>query len=75
MENKDLKYSDQFSCIVSVYNRVIYQRQCRALLKILLDKVEIILVDDESTDSSGNILACYLKANDFIKVIYYGCFG
>lgn len=59
------------SIIVPVYNVENYLADCiDSLLKIQIDKVEIILIDDGSTDSSGKIADKYASQNNKIKVIH-----
>lgn len=59
------------SIIVPVYNVENYLADCiDSLLKIQIDKVEIILIDDGSTDSSGKIADKYAAQNNKIKVIH-----
>lgn len=58
------------SCIIPVYNVEKYIAECiDSVLNQTLDNVEIILVDDGSTDSSGSICSEY--ANKFPKCIKY----
>lgn len=60
------------SIIIPVYNVELYLREC--LLSILLQKryfrLELILVDDGSVDSSGEICDEYSLNYSFIKVIH-----
>lgn len=59
------------SIIVPTYNVEIYARQCfDSLLGQTLKEIEIILVDDGSTDSSGSICDEYAKADPRITVIH-----
>lgn len=60
------------SIVVPVYNVEKYLNECvDSLLKQTYKNIEIILVDDGSTDSSGNICDEYLeKYPDIIKVVH-----
>lgn len=59
------------SIIVPTYNVEMYVRQCfNSLLHQTLDDIEIILVDDGSTDSSGSICDEYAKIDSRVKVIH-----
>lgn len=59
------------SIIVPVYNVEKYLRQCiKSLINQTYSKIEIILVDDGSTDSSGSICDEYSKNNLNISVIH-----
>ncbi len=62
----------KFSILVPVYNVEKYIEQCvESLLSQTYKDVEIILVDDGSTDSSGEICDRYQKENpDIVKVIH-----
>jgi glycosyltransferase involved in cell wall biosynthesis len=59
------------SVIVPVYNVEQYLRRCvDSILTQSYQNLEIILVDDGSTDSSGDICDWYKKQNGRIKVIH-----
>lgn len=59
------------SIIVPVYNVELYIDQCvNSLINQTLKNIEIILVDDESTDNSGRICDQYEKKYNNIKVIH-----
>lgn len=61
----------QISVIVPVYNTKKYLRRCiDSLLIQTLPEIEIILVNDGSTDGSGEICDAYAKANANIRVIH-----
>lgn len=60
-----------FSIIVPVYNIEKYLKQCiSSILNQKFGDYEIILVDDGSTDSSGEICDFYQKQDKRIKVIH-----
>ena len=57
------------SIIVPVYNVKDYLKEClESILKAYRGGVEVIVVDDGSTDNSGEICEEYAKKYDFIKV-------
>lgn len=59
------------SVIIPVYNTEKYLSTCiESVLQQTKVSLEIILVDDGSKDSSGNICDDYAKKNDNIKVIH-----
>ena len=61
--------SPKISIIIPVYNVEAYLRECLdSLLKQSLKNIEIICVDDESTDSSYEILEEYRKKDKRIKI-------
>ena len=56
------------SVIVAVYNAEKYLRKCLdSLFAQTLDGIEVVVVDDGSTDSSPGILAEYASRSDKIK--------
>lgn len=62
---------DLISVIVPVYNVENYLEQCvNSILQQTYDKIEIILVDDGSTDGSGKICDDYAKASNKIAVYH-----
>lgn len=59
------------SIVVPVYNSATWLDQCvKSLLHQTYKKIEIILVDDESTDESGKICDYYSKQDDRVKVVH-----
>lgn len=67
--NKSCLY--QLSCIVPVYNVEQYINDCvESLLQVSSIRMEIILVDDGSTDSSLDILDRYAAKYTHVKVIH-----
>lgn len=59
------------SIVVPVYNTEKYLSQCvDSLINQSIDNIEIILVNDGSTDSSGKICDDYMKQDNRIKVIH-----
>ena len=59
------------SIVVPVYNVAKYLKRCvDSLIKQTYDNIEIILVDDGSTDGSSSICDDYAKTNSMIKVIH-----
>lgn len=68
-----MKSSDQIlvSVIVPVYNVERYLKRCvESILEQTHKNIEIILIDDGSTDSSGMICDEYSKTEDLIKVVH-----
>lgn len=60
------------SIIVPVYNKEKFLKECVESienLEISKDKIEVLFIDDLSTDNSYEILKEYEKQNDFVKVI------
>ncbi|MBQ8828028.1 MAG: glycosyltransferase [Clostridia bacterium] len=63
--------SPLISILVPVYNVEKYLRQCiDSIIAQIYKNIEIILVDDGSTDSSGTICDEYSKKDSRIKVIH-----
>lgn len=61
----------KFSVIVPVYNVEKYIEECLdSILKQDYDNYEILLIDDGSTDNSGNICEIYAAKNEKIKVFH-----
>ena len=61
----------KFSVIVPVYNVEKYIEECLdSILKQDYDNYEILLIDDGSTDKSGNICEIYASKNEKIKVFH-----
>ncbi len=59
------------SVIMPVYNTESYISKCmESVLNQSLKDIEIICVDDGSTDSSGQILDNYAKEDDRVKVVH-----
>ena len=64
------------SVIVPVYNVEKYLNKCiDSIVNQSYDNLEIILVDDGSTDNSGTICDIYAKNDSRIKVIHQECSG
>lgn len=62
--------SPQFTIIVPVYNTEKYLKKCMAsLLEQTLKNIEVILIDDGSTDNSGKICDSFL-ADERVRVIH-----
>ena len=63
--------SDLISVVVPVYNVEKYVGQCiESIINQTYKNLEIILVDDGSTDNSGKICDEYAKKDNRIKVIH-----
>ena len=61
----------ELSVIVPIYNMEKFLYQCvDSILNQTLKDIEIILVDDGSTDGSGQICEEYVKNNDNIQVLH-----
>lgn len=67
-ESKQYEY--KLSVVVLVYNTEYYLEDCLdSLVNQTLDNIEIICVNDESTDNSLNILKQYARKYDNIRII------
>lgn len=66
------KSSDiKVSVIVPVYNEELYLHEClRSLVNQTLNEIEVILINDFSTDSSGDICEEYFRSYPRFKVIH-----
>lgn len=65
------QYNDLITVIVPVYNVEKYLERCiESIINQTYKNLEIILVDDGSTDNSGNICDEYAKKDERIKVIH-----
>lgn len=63
--------NDKLSIVVPIYNVEKYLRKCiNSLINQTYKNIEIILVDDGSSDSSGNIADEYAEKDSKIKVIH-----
>lgn len=64
------------SFVIPIYNVERYLRECIESIAVQVEKlevndlIEVILVNDGSTDSSGNICNDYARQKDYIKVIH-----
>lgn len=59
------------SVIVPVYNKEAYLRDCvDSILAQTYRKIEVILVDDNSTDESAEICDAYARADERVRVIH-----
>lgn len=68
-----MKQSQQYliSIIVPVYNKKEYLEQCvDSILAQSYKRLELLLVDDESSDGSGEICDRYAKKDSRVKVIH-----
>lgn len=62
---------DMISVVVPVYNVELYLDKCiNSILVQSFENIEIILVDDGSTDDSGNICDRYVAIDNRVKVIH-----
>ena len=61
----------KISVIVPVYNKINYLEQCiDSILSQTYDNLELLLVDDESTDGSGEICDQYADQDERVKVFH-----
>lgn len=65
------KESYKISVIVPVYNKELYLKECiESILHQTYRNLELLLVDDESTDNSGAICDSYGKSDERVTVIH-----
>ncbi len=65
------KYSPKVSVIIPVYNVKMYLRQCiESVIQQTYDNLEIILIDDGSTDGSAEICDEYTEIDGRIKAVH-----
>ncbi|MBR4667274.1 MAG: glycosyltransferase family 2 protein [Butyrivibrio sp.] len=63
--------SKMVSVIVPIYNTECYLKRCiDSIVSQTYKNIEIILVDDGSTDESGNICDLYVNSDDRVSVIH-----
>lgn len=68
---RDNSNTPKVSIIVPVYNTELYLVECiNSLIGQTYSNIEIILIDDGSTDKSGQICDDYSESYDFIRVIH-----
>ena len=61
----------KISVIIPVYNVESFLKECvDSIINQTYENIEIILVDDGSTDNSGKICDKYTKIDDRIKVFH-----
>ena len=71
LNNARNDYSPKVSIIVPVYNAADYLVECLdSIICQTLYEIEILLVDDGSTDKSGEICDEYLKKDNRIRVLH-----
>lgn len=62
---------DLISVIIPVYNVEMYLEKCiNSIIKQIYNNIEIILVDDASTDNSGSICDQFAKKHNNIKIFH-----
>ena len=67
----DLLNNELISIIVPVYNMEKYLARCvDSIIAQTYDKIEIILVDDGSTDNSSSMCDHYARKDERIKVVH-----
>ena len=65
------KANYKFSVIVPVYNKKDYLTQCiDSILSQTYENLELLLIDDESTDGSGEICDKYTHKDERVKVFH-----
>ena len=69
--SKDMSFIDLISIVIPLYNVDKYVVDClNGIFKQTYNKIEIILVDDGSTDNSGAICYEFDRIDDRIVVIH-----
>lgn len=64
------------SIIIPVYNAELYIKKClKSVISQTLNNIEIVCVDDGSTDDTGRILDEYAKIDKRIKVVHQENYG
>jgi glycosyltransferase involved in cell wall biosynthesis len=67
----DKDSTGMISVIVPCYNTEKFVKKCiESILTQTYEKLEIILVDDGSTDSTGSICDSYASKDDRVKVLH-----
>lgn len=65
------EYEKRLSIIIPVYNTAEYLREClNSVMAQTIEDMEILLVDDGSTDASSSICDEYAAGYDFIRVFH-----
>lgn len=65
------KENNKISVIVPVYNKELYIKECiESILHQSYRNLELILVDDESTDGSGAVCDSYAQSDERVVVIH-----
>ena len=69
--NNSRSFNDLISVIVPVYNTKNYLDECiNSILKQTYVKLEILIIDDGSTDETGDMCERYLDIDDRVKVYH-----
>ncbi len=69
--NRNMKNDNLISVIVPIYNVCNYLRKCLdSLVLQMYVNIEVILIDDGSTDNSGAICDEFAKLDNRIIVVY-----
>ncbi len=69
-ENKVLKHTPLISVIVPVYNTEKYLERCiNSILAQTYENLEIIMVDDGSTDKSAELMGALKKRDERIRCV------
>ena len=63
-------YVEKISVVVPVYNSAPFLRRCiESILNQTYSKIELLLIDDGSTDESGQICDAYAKIDERVRVV------